>query len=181
MKLRFGGLLCLLLACQVQAALLEQEVSFSEKQVQAAVDRNGPVEKRYGGLMTVTLRQAPKITLGSPAGRATIAGQVELSSPLFRQPVPVDVVATSGVRYDDAEKAFYLDRPVAESVTSPQLGRDSEPLARQAVDALLNSHFRSRPVYALRDDASLKEKAARWLLKSIRIEPGKVVAVIAPL
>ena len=148
---------------------------------QAAVDRAGPQEKRYGALMTVSLREPPKVSLGVPEGRATVAGRVELTSPLLVRPaVPVDVVATAGIRYDDNAKAFFLDQPVAESIASPQLGRDAEPLARQAVNALLVNYFRSRPVYVLRDDASLKEKTARWLLKSGRIEPGKVVATLSP-
>ena len=53
-------------------------------------------------------------------------------------------------------------------------------LARQAVAALLTSYFGQRPLYVLRDDASLQEKTARWLLKSIRIEPGRVIAILSP-
>lgn len=175
-----AALVAALASWGVGAGLLDHEVSFSESQVQAAVDRSGLVEKRYGGLMTISLRQPPKITLGVPEGRATISGRLALHSPLLRQEVPVDVVATSGIRYDEVEKAFYLDHPLAESVSSPQLGRDMAPMARQAVDSLLSSHFAKKPVYVLREDATLKEKTARWLLKSVRIEPGRVVAVLTP-
>jgi hypothetical protein len=31
----------------------------------------------------------------------------------------------------------------------------------------------------LRDDGTAQEATARWLLKSVRIEPGKVVAVLS--
>lgn len=163
------------------AAFLDQEVTITEAQVQAAVDRAGPKEKRYGGLMTVSLPQPPKITLGVLEGRVTVAGRVELTSPLLAQPaIPVDLVATGGIRYDDASKAFYLDNPVAESVSSAQLGRDAEPLARQAINSLLVGYFRNRPIYVLREDASMKEKTARWLLRSIRIENGRIVATLSP-
>lgn len=163
------------------AAFLDQEVTITEAQVQAAVDRAGPREKRYGALMTVSLPQPPKITLGVPEGRVAVAGRVELTSPLLAQPaIPVDLLATAGIRYDDATKAFYLDNPVAESVSSAQLGRDAEPLARQAINSLLAGYFGKRPVYVLRNDASAKEKAARWLLKSVRIENGQVVATLSP-
>lgn len=162
------------------AAFLEQEVSISEGEIQAAIDRHGPVEKRYGGLMTVGLPTPPQISLGEPGGKVRVVAQVTLTSPPARQPVPVDVVAASGLRYDDASKAFYLDNPVAESVTSPQLGREAEGLARQAVGMLLANYFRNRPVYVLREDGSFKERAARWMLRSIRIEPGRVVATLSP-
>ncbi len=172
-------LLLLWSAC-AGAALLEQEITISEAEVQAAVDRAGPLEKRYGGVLNVSLQQPPTITLGQPEGRARVAAHVDLLSPLIKQPLPLAVVATAGIRYDDLSKAFYLDNPVAESVSSPQLGRDGEPLARQAVTSLLGQYFRNRPVYVLREDASLRERAARWLLKSVRIESGRMVATLAP-
>lgn len=180
---RWLAVAVLLLSCAgtAPAAFLDHEVTITENQVQAAVDRAGPQEKRYGGLMTVSLREPPKITLGVPEGRTTVAGRVELTSPLLARPaIPVDLVATAGIRYDDASKAFYLDHPVAESVTSAQLGRDAEPLARQAINSLLVAYFSKRPVYVLRDDASLQEKTARWLLKSVRIENGRIVATLSP-
>lgn len=167
-------------ASGVSAGFLDQEISFTENEVQAAVDRAGPVEKRYGGLITVNLQQPPKITLGMPAGRVTVNGRVDLTTPLARQPIPVEVVAVAGIRYDETAKAFFLDNPVAESVSSPQLGRDAEPLARQAIGSLLMNYFRNRPVYVLREDGSLKEKTARWLLKTVRVESGKVVATLSP-
>ena len=34
---------------------------------------------------------------------------------------------------------------------------------------------------AVGEDGSLQEKAARWLLRSIRIEPGRVAAVLSPV
>ena len=170
----------LMLSYCAHAGLLDQELSFDEAEVQAALVRKGPVEKRYGGLMSVRMENAPTIRIGTPEQRVTITGQVTISSPLARQPVPVDVVATAGIRYDDAAKAFFLEQPSAESVSSPQLSRDAEPLARQGVAALLKHYFQDRPVYVLREDGSMKEKAARWLLKSVRIEPGKVVATLSP-
>ena len=45
---------------------------------------------------------------------------------------------------------------------------------------MMASYFRNRPVYVLREDGSLQEQAARWLLRSIRIEPGQVIAVLSP-
>ena len=36
-------------------------------------------------------------------------------------------------------------------------------------------------VYVLREDGSLQERTARWLLRSIRIEPGRVAAVLSPV
>lgn len=161
------------------AGFLEHEVSFSEAEVQAAIDKSKPFEKHYGGLITVALPQPPRITLGTPAGRATLVANMLVTLP--GQPaVPVEVFGDAGIRYDDQAKAFFLESPQATSVSSPALQRNAEPLVRQAITQLMVGYFRSRPVYVLRDNASVSEATARWLLRAVRIEPGRVVATLGP-
>ena len=86
----------------------------------------------------------------------------------------------AGVRYDDQHKAFYLENPVADSIESQAIPPEAAPKAKQAINSLIANYFRKKPVYVLREDASAEEIAARWLLRSIRIEPGKVVATLSP-
>jgi hypothetical protein len=45
----------------------------------------------------------------------------------------------------------------------------------------MTSYFRSKPVYILRENGTAQEQAARWLLRSIRIEPGRVAAILSPV
>ena len=52
---------------------------------------------------------------------------------------------------------------------------------RLAAGQLLASYLKARPVYVLRDNGPPQEAMARWLLKSVRIEPGRVVAVLSPV
>ena len=99
---------------------------------------------------------------------------------LGNPPIPVDVVGSAGIRYDDHAKAFFLEKPVADSVRSPALRKEAEPEARRAVTALLSGYFRTKPVYVLREDGNAQELAARWLLRSVRIEPGRVIAILSP-
>jgi hypothetical protein len=54
-------------------------------------------------------------------------------------------------------------------------------MARQAITQMMSAYFRSKPVHVLREDGSLQERTARWLLRSIRIEPGRVAAVLSPV
>lgn len=183
MKYRLAALLCAALtffAGGAGAALGEREIAFSEAEVQAALDKNGALERRYGGMLAVALREPPRIRLGVPDGRVGIAARVQVA--LFgNPPVPVDVRGHAGIRYDDQAKAFYLENPVAESVESVALPRESEAHARQAVTQLIATYFRHRPVYVLRENGSAEEIAARWLLRAVRIEPGRVVATLSPL
>lgn len=162
------------------AGLLEHEVSFSEAEIQAAVERNGPLSRSYGGIATVALQQAPKIALGVPEGRIGLAGSMQVN--LAGQPaIPVDVQGFAGIRYDDRSKAFFLENPVTTSVNSPMLQKSTEPFVKQGINQLMNTYFRNRPVYVLRSNGSAEELAARWLLRSIRIEAGRVVAILSPL
>lgn len=175
---------CLALALYASSAahaagLLEKEVQFSESEVQAEIDKRGPQEKRFGNLLTANMPQPPTVRLGKPDGRATIAARVMLS--IGEAPaVPVDLTGTAGLRYDDVQKAFYIDKPEAESVESNQLAPQYQTVIRQALSQMMQSYFRNQPVYRLRADASPQEATARWLLRSVRIEPGKVIAVLAP-
>lgn len=176
---RFIAFALMAFATHCNAAFLDKEVSFSEAQIQAAIDKSKPQQLNYGGLVEVSLALPPKLTLGNPEGRAGIVARVDISL-LGNPPIPVDVVGSAGIRYDDSAKAFFLEKPVVDSVRSPGLRREAEPEARRAVTALLAGYFRSRPVYVLREDGNAQELAARWLLRSIRIEPGRVIAVLSP-
>lgn len=152
----------------------------SEAAIQAALVRSGPLQKNYGGLVTVSLNDPPRISLDSPDGRAGISARMVVAL-LGHNPVSVDVVGKAGLRYDDRSKAFFLTQPVIETVQSAALSREAEPLARQAVTELVASYFRAKPVYVLREDGTPEEQTARWLLKSVRIEPGQIVAVLSPI
>ncbi|UCV11309.1 DUF1439 domain-containing protein [Dechloromonas denitrificans] len=161
------------------AGFMEREISFSTQEVQEALAKTSSSEKNYGGLVSVALPAPPQVTLGEPAGLAGVTARLNIS--LLGSPaIGVDVAGTAGIRYDDKRKAFFLENPVAHSIQSPALSRDSEPMAKQAINAFISNYFRNKPVYVLREDGKPEEIAARWLLKSVRIEPGRVVATLAP-
>ena len=69
---------------------------------------------------------------------------------------------------------------MADSIESQAIPPEAAPKAKQAINTLITNYFRKKPVYVLREDGSAEEIAARWLLRSIRIEPGKVVATLSP-
>ncbi len=182
MKLKITTFLlvaCMTVATNCSAALFDREIQISEEEIQNALIKSGRQEKNYGGLMSVVLTEPPKITLGVPEGRVGIVARVDIGL-LGNRPVPVNFTGTAGIRYDDNAKAFFLENPVAHTVESQAIPREAEPQARQAVNALIATYFRTKPVYVLRQDGSAQEIAARWLLRSIRIEAGKVVAILSP-
>mgnify|MGYP000854688679 FL=1 len=161
------------------AGLFEREVVFSQADIEAALARAKPLQLSYGGLISVALNEPPTIRLDGDDGRAGIASAVDVEMPGGR-PLRVDVAGRAGVRYDDQQKAFFLENPVVDSVTIPARRKEANPLVRQAASQLLASYFRSKPVYVLRENGNLQEMTTRWLLKSVRIEAGRVVAVLSP-
>ena len=181
MKFALAALLLILhcLPDGASAALFDKEIVFTEAEIQTAIDRNAPRQRRVGTLLAVTLREAPKIRLGIPEGRVGIAARMEIALP-GNPPIPVEVTGNAGVRYDDQAKAFFLDSPVADSVESVALPREFQAQVRHAVSQVMAAYFRDKPVYVLREDGSAEERAARWLLRRIRIETGKVVATLSP-
>lgn len=173
------ALLALSIAHTAQAGLGEREIVFSEEEVQAALARKGKQEKNYAGILLVALREAPLIRLGQTPGRIALAGRVYVT--LIGNPaLPVDVTGSAGLRYDDTGKAFFLENPVAESVETAALPREAQGMARQVISQFITAYFRNRPVYQLREDGSLEEQAARWLLKTVRVESGRIVATLSP-
>lgn len=162
------------------AGFLEREIFFSEADIQAQVEKSGTLQKSYGnGMIIASLIEPPRIYLGTPEGKATLTARINVSW-LGSSPVPVAFEGTSGLRYDDNTKAFFLDKPVANAVQSMAIPREAEPIARQAITQLMTAYFRNKPVYVLRENGTAEEKAARWLLRSIRIEPGQVAAILSP-
>ena len=120
-----------------------------------------------------------EITFTEAEVRAGISAKMDIAL-LGNPPIPVEVKGNAGIRYDDQAKAFFLDNPTADSVESIALPREYEPNIRRAITQLLKAYFREKPVYVLREDGSAQEIAARWLLRAVRIEPGKVVATLSP-
>lgn len=170
----------LLAGASAAAGFLEREVVFSEAEIQAALARSKPQQLSYGGLLTVSLKEPPRIALDGDDGRARVAASIDLETP-GQPPLRIDFAGRAGLRYDDRNKAFYLEKAVADSLSAPALRQEATPAARLAVTQLLNNYFRTKPVYVLREDGSPQEIAARWLLKSVRIEAGRVVAVLSPV
>lgn len=149
------------------AAFFDREVSFTEAEIQAALTKSGPQTKNYGW-MSVSLLEIPKIMLGTPEGKVGIVARIHISL-LGNPAVPVDITG----------KAFFLEKPVVQTVESLSIPKEAEPSARQAANNLISAYFKSKPLYVLRDDGSPQEATARWLLKSVRIEPGKAVATLS--
>jgi hypothetical protein len=184
MKLRIASFIVsasMAFATHCDAAFLDKEISFSEAEIQAAIDKSKPQQLNYGGLLTVSLIGAAKADFGRAgrAGQGLWPGWISRCSAIRRfrsmwSGRPAFVTTTM------PRLSFWKSR-WSDSVRSPALRKEAEPEARRAVTALLAGYFRSKPVYVLREDGNAQELAARWLLRSIPHRgQGRVIAVLSP-
>jgi hypothetical protein len=118
-------------------------ISFSEAEIQAALDNSSPAEVRYGGLMTLRLLQPPRIKLGNPEERVGVTASISIVI-AAGSPVQLDVGGMAGIRYDNEAKAFYIEKPVATSVRSPVLSEDEPNALRGVATQLIAAYFRNR-------------------------------------
>ena len=175
-KLGWVGLAsALLLAACASGKPAEIELSFTERELQAALNKADMSTRLLDGLVVVSVTGQPQVKLGQPPERIGIAAQLSIKV-VGLPAMPASVKGSSGLRYDDAQKAFFLGAPQLDAVTAPLLPKAMEGAARTAITRQLAASFNQTPVYSLKADSSLKEKAARQTLKSIRIEPDRIVA-----
>ena len=172
------GLAALLASC-AGGGPAEFSLSFSEAEVQAALDKAEKSRELLDGLLRVSVEGSPQVRLGEPPERIGLQARLSIRVSGVGA-MPANVKASSGLRYDATAKAFFLDAPRIESIEAPLLPRALEGTARNVITRQLNASFAQTPVYTLKSDGSLKEQAARGLLKSVRIERSRVVAVFSP-
>ena len=174
-----SGLAALLAAC-AGGGPAQLSLSFSEAEVQAALDRAEKSRELLDGLLRVSVEGSPQVRLGEPPERIGLQARLSIRVSGVGA-MPANVKASSGLRYYAMAKAFFLDAPRLESIDAPLLPRALEGTARKLITRQLDASFAQTPVYTLKADGSLKEQAARGLLKSVRIERGRVLAVFSPV
>ena len=105
------------------------EYSATRAELQAALARRFPLQKRYADLFTVTLRD-PQLGLDPANNRLGVTALLNIASPLLR-PAGVEglVSVSSALRYDAPARALRLDQPRADRIEMQGLsGRDAERL-----------------------------------------------------
>jgi hypothetical protein len=170
-----GLAIALLLAACAGGKPAEIELSFTERELQAALNKADMSTRLLDGLVVVSVTGQPQVKLGQPPERIGIAAQLSIKV-VGLPAMPANVKGSSGLLYDDAQKAFFLEAPQLDAVTAPLLPKAMEGAARAAITRQLAASFSNTPVYSLKTEGSLKEQAARQTLKSIRIEPDRIVA-----
>jgi len=84
--------------------------TFSRGQMQDALARKFPFQRRFLGFFDVTLSN-PQVSLDSARNRIAIQADAQVESGLFRQPLTGPLAVSSGLHYDAPTRSIRLDQP----------------------------------------------------------------------
>lgn len=159
-------------------ALFGDEVSFTQSQLQASLDRSFPKRyERLGGLVEVRLLH-PRLRL--PTGGNRLAMDVDIDVDGLGRAGDTDgtLTLTSGLRFDPGTRGLHLDAPTIDRLDMPALGGTLGGSARGLLNEWLADYARDEPVH--RFDDSLIERLGARRIQATRIDNGRIVLDLGP-
>lgn len=155
-------------------AMLGSQVTFTQPQLQHALNRNFPKEyDKLGGLVSLRLTN-PTLSIPYDSTRLRLDFDVGLSALGSSSLATTGHFAlSSGLRFDPGTRGLHLQDPVIESVDVPALGGVMSGSSRELLGSWLDDYAREEPVYRL--DSSLLDRISARRIDSTAIERGVVV------
>jgi hypothetical protein len=152
-------------ACR--AGILPDHYTFSQHQVQAAVQRKFPYHHSVNQLFDITLAN-PVVTLQPERNRLAVQLDVHLLSPLLRVPVNGSFTVSSDLAWDTAKHAIVLHSP---SVDSVNLDGDAAAYTQQVEAVLAPAATNLLAGYAV---YTLKPSQLQWIAN---YQPGNITVL----
>lgn len=161
-------------ALNTATALLGNQVAFTAPQLQAYLDRHYPRQyDQLGGLLKLSVSN-PQVAIPQGSTRLHLDFDVGIDGLGMRSDTPAGHIAvTSGLRYDVASHALYLEEPELESAELPLIGSRMNATGRELINGWLRDYARSEPVYKL-DQDMLDTLGSRRIAGTL-IQNGRVV------
>lgn len=163
-----------LAGCSTLDVLLGDRVSFTQPELQRALNRNFPKEyDKLGGLVELRLTN-PRLWIPEGSRRLHLEFDVGVAA-LGSDNMQADghFSLSSALRYDPATRGLHLDAPRIEQVAVPALGGMMNATSRQLLDAWLADYARKEPVY--RFDNTLLDRLGARRIDSTEIVDGEVL------
>ncbi|MBF6022708.1 DUF1439 domain-containing protein [Lysobacter niastensis] len=163
----------LLTGCSTVGALLGNDVSFSQQQLQQSLNRNFPKHyDKLGGLVSMTLMN-PRLSIPEGSSRLRLDFDIGLGALGSDSSQPSGRFAlSSALRYDPSTRGLHLDQPMIENVDVPALGGVMNSSSRALLNAWLSDYSRQEPVY--RFDNSLLDRLGSRRIGATEISNGHV-------
>ncbi len=165
----------LLLAVHVALAVEVngQEVSVAAPEVQQYLQSAFPQNyDALGGLFTLTARD-PKLSIPATGQRLRMAFSADASSPGRASGPVARITMSSGLRYDPAAYAVYLDQPTLDDVQPAAPGQRVDEQTRMLLSLWLADYAKDEPLYRL--EPAMVSMLGSLNVESTRIENGRIV------
>ncbi len=161
-------------ALNTATALLSNQIAFTAPQLQAYLDRHYPQQyDQLGGLLQLTVSN-PQVAIPPDSTRLHLDFDIGIDGLGMRSDKPAGHIAvTSGLRYDVASNALYLEEPELESAELPLIGSRMNASGRELINGWLRDYARSEPVYKL--DQETRETLGSRRIAGTLIQNGRVV------
>ncbi|MGO4153415.1 DUF1439 domain-containing protein [Cupriavidus sp. YAF13] len=158
-----------LAAALVGCGMMGNDYTFSQSQLQSALERKFPFNKRYMELFDIQLAN-PQLTLDPSRNRVNVQFDATVNNRLFSgEPMTGRFALDSGLRYDPASRAVVLQDPQVQQFDvkglPPQFSRQLNALGGILAEQLLQGY----PLYTFRPD--------ELRLAGASVEPGTITVL----
>lgn len=151
----------------------EMEIIVTEQQVQQAVAGSFPMTRKIMQVTDLKL-ESPRINLDAKLNRVNARLETRLHLQGIPIPVKGHIVASGQLDYHPATATFTLRDIEIIKIEVKGLPNTLENRVRDGVTIFTKEALGAVPVYRL-SETEFKERAAKLVLKKVRVEQGKMV------
>ena len=142
--------------------------TFSRSQMQDALARKFPFQRRFLGFFDVTLSN-PQVSLDPARNRIAIQADAVVQSGLFRQPLTGPLAVSSGLHYDAPTHSIRLDQPTVDRFDLQNVPGGIGPQI-SSIGSLIAGQL-------LNDYAVYTFKPEQLKVAGIAVEPGTITVL----
>jgi hypothetical protein len=142
--------------------------TFSRSQMQEALARKFPFQRRFLGFFDVTLSN-PQVSLDPARNRIAIQADARVESGLFREPLTGPLAVSSGLHYDAPTRSIRLDQPSVDRFDLQNVSGGVGPQI-SAIGSLIAGQL-------LNDYAVYTFKPEQLKVAGIAVEPGTITVL----
>ncbi|AMO96121.1 hypothetical protein CFter6_3488 [Collimonas fungivorans] len=128
------------------------EYTFSQQQLQTAIESKFPQQLRYAEVFNVGLKN-PHLTLNPAQNRVLTQVNVSVVSPLLLAgTLNGAITLSSGLKYDRATRAVQLDNPTVDNIDFSNVPAQYKPQLSQIGAVVAQQVLNNYPIYTFRSE-----------------------------
>ncbi|AMP14099.1 hypothetical protein CPter291_1833 [Collimonas pratensis] len=142
------------------------EYTFTQQQLQSALERKFPLRLRYAEVFNVDLK-TPQLSLNAPQNRVITLVHVSVLSPLLlAAPLNGNITLSSRLKYDKVTRAIRLDSPSVDTIDFNSVPTQYREQLKQIGAMVAEQVLKDYPIYTFTAD--------ELRLNGQTFEPGEI-------